>query len=285
MITRALNASVISFFNELSKPEYDPLKDRFAEIALIKACLDDKDAQAFQVLIKRNLRFVAKVAMKYMDGNDHDIDIFHAGVLGLATSIRRYDTNSNCRLITYAKDWIKYEVGQYRRNKSVIRLTHYMCWRSEHIETVIDDLKKSGQAPTDEDVSSATGIPEKRVVAARMARRSQHAVDHFPGHCRRPSVVLDNDETGNDEYMDMFGEEQEPIDDLVSSENSARLHSALDKLPENEAFVIRKLYFDDNCTEESYRSLAAQMCCSYEQVRKLKVSAFGRIATAFASNN
>ena len=285
MPTKALNASVISFFNELSKPEYVPVKDRLVEMELIKDCLVGKDAQSFQTLIKRNLRFVAKVAVKYMDGGDHDVDIFHAGVLGLATSIRRYDTNSNCRLITYARAWIEHEIRQCIRNKSVIRLTHYMCWRSKQVEAVIDGLRRDGQAHADEDVSSATGITKKGVASARMARKSQYVMDHFPGHSHKRENDTPDDEMGNDAYMNLLDEAREPIDDLISGENSTRLRSILAKLPGNEELVIRKLYFDDNCTGESYRSLAAQMGCSYEQVRKLKVSAFGKIALAFASNN
>lgn len=283
MSKKALDSSIVSFFNELSKPEYDPIGSREAEVEIIRKYQCSNCKGLFQTLIKRNLRYVASVSRKYMDGDDHDIDIFHAGVLGLMTAIRKYDINSHCKLITYARDWIRYEIDKYRRGKSVVGLTNYMCWHLRKIDTVIDNLRKAGQSHTDEAVSSVTGLPKERINAIQKARKAQYVVDQpldgneansigHPGHRLLKTIG----------HID---EEPAPIDALVKSEDSERLRNAIGILPDDEAFVIQRLYFDDDCTRESYRSVAEEMGCSHEQVRKLKMSAFDRIALAFASNN
>ena len=275
MSKNALNPNIVSFFGELSKPEYDPIKDRDTEVKIIKSYQNRDDKEPFQTLIKRNLRYVASISRKYMDGDDHDIDIFHAGVLGLITAIHKYEINSHCKLITYARDWIKYEIDKYRRGKSIVGLTHYMCWHLRKIDAVIDDLVKMGASYADEAVSSITGLPRKMVNAAQKARKTQYVID-YPLDCKEVHGL---------EYFSHRDEESEPIDFMVKSEDSERLHNAIDELPSDEAFVIQKLYFDDDSTRESYRSVAKKLGCSHEQIRKLKVSAFDKIALAFASSN
>lgn len=268
MVKKAFSASVVAFFSELSKQEYNPIKDRAVEIELLKSYLVDHNNEAFDTLVKKNLRYVVRVAMKYMDRGDHDIDVLHAGVIGLMTAIRRYDLNSYCKLITYARNWIKYEIEQCVRSKSTVKLTNYMSWRSGVIEEVIENLRKAGQSHTDEAVSSVAGISEKGVVAARTARKSQYVIDHpFDSGVAYRAV-------------EVAGEE--PIDSLIKSEDRDRLYNALDVLDNNESFVIRRLFFDDDGIRETYRSLAGKMGCSHEQVRKLQLSAFDKIALALA---
>jgi RNA polymerase sigma factor (sigma-70 family) len=261
-----------AFFGELSKPEYDPIRNRGIEIEIIRQYQAKDDKEPFQTLVKRNLRYVASISRKYMDGDDHDIDIFHAGVLGLITAIRKYDINSNCRLITYAKNWIKNEIDKYRRSRSVVGLTNYMCWHLRKIDIVIDDLRKAGQSHTDEAISSVAGLSSKSVAAAQKARKARYVIDH-PLDCKGVDSVG---------YFTHIDEGSEPINSLVKSENIERLRNALDALSADEAFVIGKLYFDDDCTRESFRGLAKKMNCSYERVRKLKMSAFDKIATDLA---
>jgi len=275
MSKKALDPSIVSFFGELSKPEYDPIRDRDTEAEIIKNYQSRDDKELFQTLIKKNLRYVASISRKYMDGDDHDIDIFHAGVLGLITAIHKYDINSHCKLITYARDWIKYEIDKYRRGKSIVGLTHYMCWHLRKIDAAIDDLMKVGISYADEAVSSITGLPRKMINAVQKARKTQCVID-YPLDCKEANSVG---------YFSHRDEESEPIDFMVKGEDSERLHNAINELPSDEALVIQKLYFDDDSTRESYRSVAKKLGCSYEQVRKLKVSAFDKIALAFASNN
>lgn len=272
MQRKALDPSIVAFFGELSKPEYDPIGSRDAETETIRRYQSENNSELFQTLIKRNLRYVASISRKYMDGDDHDIDIFHTGVLGLITAIRKYDINSNCKLITYAKNWIKYEINKYLRSRSVVGLTNYMCWHLRKIDTVIDDLMKAGQSHTDEAVSSVAGLSSKSIAAAQKARKAQYVIDH-PLDCKEIDSVG---------YFHHTDEGSEPINSLVESEDVERLRNALNALSDDEAIVIKTLYFDDDCTLESLRSVAKKMGCSYEQVRKLKMSAFDKIATDLA---
>lgn len=272
MSRKALDASIVSFFNELSKSEYDPIGSREAEVEIIRKYQCSNCKGMFQTLIKRNLRYVASISRKYMDGNDHDIDIFHAGVLGLITAIRKYDINSHCKLITYAKNWIKNEINKYMRSRSVVGLTNYRCWHLRKIDVIVDDLMKAGQSHTDEAVSSITGLSSKSIAAAQKARKAQHVISH-PLDCKEADSVG---------YFNYTDEESEPINSLVKSEDIERLRNALNALSDDEAFVIKKLYFDDDCTRESPRSVAKKMRCSHERVRKLKMSAFDKIAADLA---
>jgi len=137
------------------------------------------------------------------------------------------------------------------------------------IDAAEDMLAKTGALYTDGAVSSAAELPVRMVSTVQKARNSQY-IKEYP--------LNFGDEDGIE--FSGRGDEAEPIDLMVGEEDKQRLHDAIGMLSRDEAFVIQKLYLGN--TGESYRSVAKQLGCSHERVRKYKMDAFRSIAMALA---
>lgn len=291
---KLLYSGVASLFSELSKPEYDPFAvTRKEELALIKEAKSDE--KAFRVFIKRNMRFAARLAKKYMGGSEHDMDIFNAGVIGLITALRRFDCDrSNIKYISYAVHWVRMEIIRCLRGIPMVSLTCHMAWRAKKVDEIIDNLKKAGHEHADEEVSREIGLGSKTVANARMARRTQYTIDYYPGYshgydCRaeEPGYYAATVE----QFKPLKYEDICPVDALSIAEDKQRLRNAISRLDGDEAMVINKLYFEDEGVPRSphrrsegptLREVAEKTGYCYEKVRQIRDRAFGKIALMFA---
>ena len=73
------------------------------------------DEEAKKVLIERNLRLVAHIAIKYTNSNVEQEDIISIGTIGLIKAINSYQNGKGVRLGTYAARCIENEILMYFR--------------------------------------------------------------------------------------------------------------------------------------------------------------------------
>lgn len=265
--------NVVAFLNELSKPDYNPIRDRRKEGRLIRRYRNEGDRGAFQILVNSHLRYVVATALKYLDYDDHDIDTFNAGIVGLIVAINKYDLDSKYKLITYARNWIRHEIEKYKRHKTVIELSHHITYTLRRVDIAIDDLRKIGAEYSDEEVSGATGLSKKRIRAACRARKARQCVvmDRVADREEGKSVGW------NLEQPDL---QLDPSNIATLVEISDCIGSAIRSLMPKEAEVIRRRYFDPDKKDISYRSIASDIGCSHEQVRKLEKTALIKLRMA-----
>lgn len=87
---------------------------RDTELDLIKKAQAGDDL-AMETLILHNIRIIYKIGMKYgvmkMFRHRED-DVFQEGVIGLITTIRKFDVTSGLKLSTYSTHWIRQTMGR-----------------------------------------------------------------------------------------------------------------------------------------------------------------------------
>lgn len=90
---------------------------------LLKTGTPEERKQAKDTLVYHNMRYVLKIARKYIDqGNDYD-DLVQAGLIGLIRAVDKYDVDMGYRVTTYATWWIKQAITRDLANNSrTIRL-------------------------------------------------------------------------------------------------------------------------------------------------------------------
>ncbi|RDY24819.1 RNA polymerase sporulation sigma factor SigK [Romboutsia maritimum] len=70
----------------------------------------EKDENAKEVLIERNMRLVAHIAKKYNNSNEDQDDLISIGTIGLIKAIETYNVDKGTRLATYASKCIENEI-------------------------------------------------------------------------------------------------------------------------------------------------------------------------------
>lgn len=256
---------VLSFFNELSKSEYDPIS-REEEVELISRYQNAGDHTALQTLIQKNLRYVVSRISEVLNKKEivKDLDVFNAGVLGLVTAIKKFKLNLQRKLITYAAFWIRYEVQKYKREQKLVNMTHYIIFNIQKAKDAVDSLEKEGRGYTTENVLSVSGLTEARYKAVKKAQQVR-------------CIAADPGEVAGLKELERRETHMEPIDYAIQNENTELIRSVVGLLPEDEADIIRRRYFCTSIFVPSYRAIAKELNCSHEQVRKVEQRGLQRL--------
>ena len=96
-----------------------PLEPEEEEKLLIK--LSNKDIEARQILVERNLRLVVYIAKKFENTGIGIEDLISIGTIGLMKAINTFNTEKKIKLATYASRCIENEILMYLRRSNKIK--------------------------------------------------------------------------------------------------------------------------------------------------------------------
>jgi len=105
-ITNRESYSIEKYFQEINKIPLITIREEEYLICLIK----QGNQQAFDSLIKANLRFVISVAKKYQNQGLSLSDLINEGNIGLIKAAQRFDYTRGFRFISYAVWWIRQHI-------------------------------------------------------------------------------------------------------------------------------------------------------------------------------
>lgn len=83
--------------------------------------INDKDGDAKQVLVERNLRLVVYIAKKFENTGVDLEDLISIGTIGLMKAINTFNTDKNIKLATYASRCIENEILMFLRRNNRIK--------------------------------------------------------------------------------------------------------------------------------------------------------------------
>ena len=90
------------------------------EIKLLKKLME-KDSNAKNILVERNLRLVVYIAKKFENSGVNIEDLISIGTIGLMKGVNSYKLDKNIKLATYASRCIENEILMYLRKNSKIK--------------------------------------------------------------------------------------------------------------------------------------------------------------------
>lgn len=106
------------------------------------------DHQAYEKLIKSNLRYVFYYAKNYVWSGLPINDLISEGNFGLIHAIEKFDPDRGTKLITYAKNWIKQTIEMYIFKNSVVNKIEnddFKIYKEKEVseENTNDDIYKN----------------------------------------------------------------------------------------------------------------------------------------------
>jgi RNA polymerase primary sigma factor len=247
-------------------PEIDPLDIYMREVGEDAALLThaeevalangikDGDRSAFETLVLKNRRLVVSLAKKYKANADYQ-DLIQEGNLGLIEAARAFDPTFNVRFGTYATYRIKNRMLQLVKAQPLIHVPHYL----QEVIRKVHKLQNEEGLSQDEALKTAKLSADIRQAVRDVLRTKVRSLsDHADG-------------------------EEEDLDpaEPTNETDTARVETALRRIPKREAYVIRKRYGID-CEPMLGREIGAEMKVTTQRVDQLAHQALRRLREELA---
>ena len=220
------------------------------------------DSTAGDRLIRASLPFVISVALEYRRWGVPIEDLVQQGNLGLLKAAQKFDPSRDCRLITYAVYWIRAEIRDY-----VVRTYRLVRIGTTKGERRAVRAYRKTREDDPEKLAAVSGLPVAQVQRLLPVLKAR-------------DVSLDASFDGESPALERVAYDDPPTDDAIHAERfradaRARVKTALDKLPEREAMIVReRLLVDEPVTLEA---LGVRLGISKERVRQLEERARKRL--------
>jgi RNA polymerase primary sigma factor len=256
----------------LSQARRHRLLSRQEEAALAKR-IGQGDQDAWQDLVRHNLRLVVSIARRYSGQGLEFSDLVQEGNLGLMRAARGFDPSFGTKFSTYATWWIKQAMGRAVSNKaSFVRLPVHAADQERLLNGARQRLQAAmGREPTVEELSEHVGKSPREVREILGARKSVVSYDAPVGAGEEGALselLADEGESNAEElYME---------DALKDS-----IHGLLAKLSERERRVVELRYgLDGGGRCATLGEVGEEIGVTRERVRQIQNTALRKLRAA-----
>ncbi len=240
------------------------------------------DRQAFEHLVRSNLRFVVKVAAGYRNRGVPLEDLIQEGNLGLIQAVEKFDPDRGVRLLTYALWWIKAYLRKYiMRQSSVVKFGTTRAHR-KMLSNVGMAQRHLARYSGPDDAKD----PEKIACLLDVDPESVSEVLWFRATRDRSLNVPVSGEVDDVEILDRIPDTEPLPDAVVEAADSARIASeavgkALERLDERERTIIQGRLLADE--PETLQNLGIRYGVSRERARQIEQKAKNRLRRVLVS--
>lgn len=243
-----------------------PLLSREEERALALRAKEG-DEEAFDRLVRSNLRYVVSVANRYKNFGLSLEDLINEGNIGLINAIKRFEPERGVKLITYAVWWIRQSIMHALADqKGTVKLPVKQAGLLHRISIEREKLRQElEREPTTFEMSERLDMNTSEIEKLVRANRRCLSLD---------DAVSPDDDTS---YLDLL---EEP--DAASVEESAVRHSLeeevedlLEGLDPRERDIIRMRYgFDGEAM--TLEEIGRELGLSRERIRQIEKKVISR---------
>lgn len=271
----------ITFREELSFDKYlqeisrEDLLSSEEEVKLVRR-MKQNDEEAFEKLIRSNLRFVVSVAKQYQYQGLSLPDLINEGNLGLIKAARKFDESKGFKFITYAVWWIRQSILQaLAEHARIIRLPVNKIGVITKVNKTFTELEQKHQRePSPNELSQVLGYSSEKIEEAWQLSNKPLSMD----------APLDEEEA--DSLYDIMTSEENPSPDenLTNEALNSEIERMLSSLTKKEATIIRLYYGIGNKPSLSLEEIGKRFNLSSERTRQIKKQALEKLRQPGRSN-
>ena len=261
----------LQFKDDILHQYYETIKKipllTFEEELELSRRIKKGDEKARNLLIKANLRLVAKIAFGYSSQNASFLDLIQEGNMGLIRAVEKYDHFQNVRFATYAAWWIRQVISRYLSNKRrAIRLPH----RKEEIlgkahKAYISLSQSLMRQPKLEEIADEIGVPKQEV--------------EFLVGLSQELLPFDSDPNDDDSSVAEFHEDYtySPERALMKKSSIEDTRKILKHLKDRERRILIYRFQLNGEKRYTLKNVGSKLGISTEAVRQIEIKALKKL--------
>ena len=274
-----------------------PILTEEQEHDFTKRLQDQADLKAAHCLVLSHLRYVIKVAKKYLGYGLPLADLIQEGTVGLMKAVRKFDYQRNVRLVTFAMHWIKAEIHEFiLKNWRIVKIATTKAQRKLFFK--LRSNKKNFNWLNKQEIQQiATDLNVKTKEVKQMELRmfSHDSSFDLPESASSVQSNSFNNKTNN---VAGFAKALVPADYLEDNsfnpeynlENIqckkitlSKLYKAIANLHPRHQDILRSRWLQDNA-KATLQDLALNYGVSKERIRQLENQAFIELRKKLSQN-
>ena len=241
---------------------------RTEEIALFERA-HAGDQEAYEQLIRSNLRFVVRVARDYKDYGLSLAELISEGNMGLLEAVKRFDETRGFKFITYAVWWIRQAILKALAEQGKIARPPMSQLNDRHkVDKEAGQLAQElGRQPTFEELAASLDLSVERTRNAITAAQQDLSFD-APVYQGGEGAPL----------LSTFVAHEEGVEEVLEREQlKGTLSDCLKALDAREYQILRDYFGLENLEPMTLEEIGETMGVTRERVRQLRNRALEKI--------
>lgn len=268
-VTNRETLSLDKYLHEIGKVD---LLSPEKEVELAKR-IKKGDRQAFEQLIKSNLRFVVSVAKQYQNQGLSLPDLINEGNLGLIKAAQRFDETRGFKFISYAVWWIRQSILQALAEQArIVRLPLNKIGSINKINKAFNLLEQEFQRePTAKEISEILELTPE--VIEESIKSSGHHISM--------DAPLRDEEGGT--MMDTLLNIDDPSPDkgLLNASLQKEIERSLSTLGEREADILKHYFGLSGVRQHTLEEIGEVFGLTRERVRQIKEKSIKKLKNTY----
>ncbi len=197
------------------------------------------DQKAMTDLIEKNKGLIWSIVKRFRDRGYELEDLYQIGVMGFIKSIKRFDSNFDVRLSTYAVPYILGEIKRYLRDDGPIKVSRSLKEMGiKALEIKNEYYQKTGEEIRIEELAEKLNTSKEEIALALEAFKPMNSIEE---------QLYDEKEEGGVTLLDRMASN---IDEMAIVTNKLCLEQVLENLKEQEKQVILLRYYKGKTQSE-----------------------------------
>lgn len=192
----------------------------------------ENDEEAMEILIKNNSGLVWNIVKRFMGRGYETDDLYQIGSIGLIKAIKRFDTNLEVQLSTYAVPYIMGEIKRFIRDDGIIKVSRQTKELAIKIKQLQNDyMNKNGEEISIKQISDILKIPKEEIAAAIESSNTVNSIYSVEGANSDDRMLIEKITEDKDEYNQLV--------------NKMTLDEIIDKLEDREKEVVLLRFYKE----------------------------------------
>jgi RNA polymerase primary sigma factor len=230
---------------------------------------DMGDKQAFDHMVRANMRLVISIAKQYSNKGLEMGDLCQYGAIGLMRAVEKFDWKRGFKFSTYATWWIRQAIMRgIADDAHTIRTPVHVYELMNQMRNVERQLsQKLSRDPTDEETAAALNARrQKKDITPEKVAELRGVIGQTPVSLDKP---LSSDSESSFEDFIADDAAQEPLSQVMETLKGDEVEKALSKLPARDRGVLM-LRFGIGCEPYTLEECGKWLGVTRERVRQLE---------------